>query len=111
MQIISGELAFILIDGDGDLYVTPIVYCLNIMQKSRVFLSKSMVLLVDGEPYGTDRRGLGKVFFFFFLNFLLDQGPVCGATDCSCFGLRVSFLMGFKSEVDLSPALFLACVR
>ena len=50
-------------------------------------------------------------FFFFFYKFLLDQGPVCGATDCSCFGLRVSFLSGFKSGVDLSPALFLACVR
>ena len=23
----------------------------------------------------------------FFLKFLLDQGPFCGATDCSCFGL------------------------
>ena len=34
---------------------------------------------------------------FFFINFLLDQGPLRGATDCSCFGLRVSFLMGFKS--------------
>ena len=35
-------------------------------------------------------------FFFFFLNFCLDQGPFCGATDCSCFGLCVSFLMGYK---------------
>ena len=52
-----------------------------------------------------------KLFFFFFLNFLLDQGPVCGATACSCFGLCVSFLTGFKAGVDLSPALFLACVR
>ena len=30
---------------------------------------------------------------------------------CSCFGLCVSFLMSFKSRVDLSSALFLACVR
>ena len=40
--------------------------------------------------------------FFLFVKFLLDQGPVCGATDCSCFGLHVSFLMGFKSRVDLA---------
>ena len=36
----------------------------------------------------------------------MDQGPFCGATDCSCFGLRMSFLTGFKSRVALSPALF-----
>ena len=57
----------------------------------------------------------GTVSFYYFLSvffkILLDQGPFCGVTDCSCFGLRVSFLMGFKSRVDLSPALFLACVR
>ena len=46
----------------------------------------------------------------FFFKFLLDKCPFCGATNCSCFGLRVSFLMGFKSRVDLWPALFLACV-
>ena len=48
--------------------------------------------------------------FFFFKKFCLDQGPFCGATDCSCFGLCVSFLMGFKSRVDVLPALFLACM-
>ena len=51
-----------------------------------------------------------RKYSFFFKIFSLDQGPFCGATDCSCFGLRVSFLMGFKSRVDISPALFLACV-
>ena len=50
------------------------------------------------------------LLFFFLINFCLDQGPFCGATDCSCFGLRVSFLMGFKSRVDILPALFLACM-
>ena len=49
-------------------------------------------------------------FFFFFKIFCLDQGPFCRATDCSCFGLCVSFLMGFKSRVDILPALFLACM-
>ena len=53
---------------------------------------------------------VGKVLFiYFFKKFCLDQGPFCGATDCSCFGLRVSFLMGFKSRVDISPALLLVC--
>ena len=46
-----------------------------------------------------------------FLNFLLDQGLFCGVTDCSCFGLCMSFLMGFKSRVHLLPVLFLACVQ
>ena len=45
-------------------------------------------------------------FFFFCIKFLLDKCPFCGATDYSCFGLRVSFLMGFKARVDLLPALF-----
>ena len=52
----------------------------------------------------------GHISSFFFQIFCLDQGPFCGATDCSCFGLRVSFLMGFKSRVDILPALFLACI-
>ena len=46
----------------------------------------------------------------FFLKFLLDQFPFCGATDCSCFGLRVFFLMGFKSRVDLACTLSCLCV-
>ena len=50
------------------------------------------------------------VFLFFLKIFCLDQGPFCGATDCSCFGLCMSFLMGFKSRVDILPALFLACM-
>ena len=55
-------------------------------------------------------RGGSGFFWVFFNIFCLDQGPFCGTTDCSCFGLRVSFLRGFKSRVDISPALFLACV-
>ena len=45
---------------------------------------------------------------FIFKKKLLDQSHLCGASDFSCFGLGVSFLMGFKSRVDLSLALFLA---
>ena len=52
-----------------------------------------------------------RFYLFILKKKLLDQGTFCGATDCSCFGLCVSFLIGFKSRVDLSPALFLAYVR
>ena len=45
----------------------------------------------------------------FFLKILLDQGLFCEATDCPCFGLRVTLPMGFKGRVILSPALVLAC--
>ena len=48
---------------------------------------------------------------FIVVYFLMDQAPFCGATDYPCFGLRVTVPMGFKSRVDLSPALLLACVR
>ena len=36
-----------------------------------------------------DCSGIGQKCFW---EFFLDQGPFCGATDCSCFRLRVSFL-------------------
>ena len=39
-----------------------------------------------------------------FLNFLLDQGPFCEATDSPYFVLRVTLPMGFKARVVLSPA-------
>ena len=42
---------------------------------------------------------------------LLDTDPFCGATDCSCFGLHVYLLMGFKSKEDLLPVHFCACVQ
>ena len=44
---------------------------------------------------------------FFFLNFFLDQGPFCGATDCSCFGLGACVLPhGFQSQSG-----YLTCTR
>ena len=46
-------------------------------------------------------------FFFFVLNFLFGPRAILWS---HCFGLLVSFLMGFKSRVDISPALFLSCV-
>ena len=76
-------------------------------------LTEQFQVHIDTERF-PKRSVLNKCFFFVFLFFLkifcLDQGPFCGATDCSCFGLRVSFLMGFKSRVDILPALFLACM-
>ena len=38
------------------------------------------------------------------VHILLDQGPFCGATDCPCFGLRVTLHMGFKARVVLPHA-------
>ena len=43
--------------------------------------------------------------------YLLDQGPFCGATDYSYFGLRVPLPMGFKARVVLSTALILSCAQ
>ena len=72
-------------------------------------------VVVDGEEHTITRHehsfnNVADNFFFFYFLFCLDQGPFCEATDCSCFGLCVSFLMGFKSRVDILPALFLACM-
>ena len=70
---------------------------------NRLFADRCMGYIFEGGG-----GGLTSAEIFFFN--LLDQGPCCGATDCSCFGLRVSFLTGFKSRVDLLPAHFLACM-
>ena len=42
---------------------------------------------------------------------LLDQAPFVEDPVYSYFGLHVSFLMGFEFRLDLSLALFLACVQ
>ena len=43
----------------------------------------------------------------FFLKFLLDQGPFCGATDTLCSGLPMTMPTSFQVRVDqLSPTLF-----
>ena len=65
------------------------------------FFKKCFFFVFVGKKFSLN------VFFFIYIIFCLDQGPFCGATDCSCFELRVSFLMGFKSRVDILPALFL----
>ena len=54
---------------------------------------------------------LSVIFKTFLKKFLLDQGPFCGATDCSYFGLCVTLPMGFKARVVLSPAHLLACMQ
>ena len=43
------------------------------------------------------------------LNFLLDQGPFCGATDCPYFGLHVTLPLGYKARVVLSTTLTCMC--
>ena len=79
---------------------------------------------IEEDPYGafvssaiflgTSLRVSPQILLLFLTIFFkivcLDEGPFCGATACSYFGLCVSFLIGFKSRVDIEPALFLSCV-
>ena len=53
------------------------------------------------------RQGNYLTVITFFLKFLLDRGPFCGATGTICFGLRMTLRMSFTVRVDQSsPALF-----
>ena len=52
-----------------------------------------------------------KYFYNYFSNFLLDQGPFCGATDYPHFWLCVTVPMGFNAWVVLLPVLLLASAR
>ena len=47
----------------------------------------------------------------FFSNFCWTKAHFVEPLIGRFFGLHVSFLIGFKSRVDLLPALFLACMR
>ena len=79
----------------------------NILVKRAV---TSGILFTSEKPPTNQIKKWNSNTGLFFINFLLDQGPFCGATYCSCFWLRVSFLVGFKSRLDLLPALILAYI-
>ena len=50
------------------------------------------------------------VKMIFFSKFLEDISPFCGATDTTCFGLLVTFAIGFKARVD-PLACMLCCLH
>ena len=96
-----------------DLFKTHIIlysWQMNLKYVKYYLQSKFLFINFSTTPSRMVYLDIVSYFFFFLKSFCLDQGPFCGANDCSWFGLCVSFLMDFKSRADISPALFLACV-